>query len=235
MVEPVGDGDDDLVAHGRSEQWSRNGVTVGQRVDDPATDVDLGGLRCQTGCHGASAVWAGGFGRGDRGGHRRCRRFGSTAPGQCESARDAGGEEATPAEARRVQRITACRQCRHSTAPRLSRAGRREDDFHPAQVDAIAQPGPAVFLPMGGIQCCHARAPRGVAAFLLTATMLTIASAVMFPFEMRTVVALAENKLVATYYGYAAPSLGWESWSATVRPRSTDGLIDEPGVLLGSD
>lgn len=41
-----------------------------------------------------------------------------------------------------------------------------------------------------------------VAALLLTAAMLAIGTAAVFPFEMDTVVALSGDRLVATHYGY---------------------------------
>lgn len=48
----------------------------------------------------------------------------------------------------------------------------------------------------------------GVAAFLLSAGLVSIASAALFPFEMRTVVALADDKLVATHYGFYSTIVG---------------------------
>jgi hypothetical protein len=41
-----------------------------------------------------------------------------------------------------------------------------------------------------------------VAASLLSASLLATASAALFPFEMRTVVALSGDRLVATHYGF---------------------------------
>lgn len=48
----------------------------------------------------------------------------------------------------------------------------------------------------------------GIAALLLSAGLLAVASAALFPFEMRTVVALSRNKLVATHYGFYSTIVG---------------------------
>lgn len=48
----------------------------------------------------------------------------------------------------------------------------------------------------------------GVAALLLSASLLAIASAALFPFEMRTVVALSGDRLVATHYGFYSTIVG---------------------------
>jgi len=48
----------------------------------------------------------------------------------------------------------------------------------------------------------------GVAALLLSASLLAIASAALFPFEMRTVVALAGDRLVGTHYGFYSTIVG---------------------------
>jgi MFS family permease len=47
-----------------------------------------------------------------------------------------------------------------------------------------------------------------VVALLLTASLLAIASAALFPFEMRTVVALSDDRLVATHYGFYSTIVG---------------------------
>ncbi len=47
-----------------------------------------------------------------------------------------------------------------------------------------------------------------VAALLVSASLLAVASAALFPFEMRTVVVLAEDKLVATNYGFYSTIVG---------------------------
>lgn len=47
-----------------------------------------------------------------------------------------------------------------------------------------------------------------IAALLLCAGMLAVASAALFPFEMRTVVALSNNRLVATHYGFYSTIVG---------------------------
>ncbi|BBX60432.1 hypothetical protein MSHO_57770 [Mycobacterium shottsii] len=47
-----------------------------------------------------------------------------------------------------------------------------------------------------------------VAALLVSASLLAVASAALFPFEMRTVVVLAEDKLVATHYGFYSTIVG---------------------------
>jgi hypothetical protein len=41
-----------------------------------------------------------------------------------------------------------------------------------------------------------------VAALLVTAALLAVGTAAVFPFEMDTVVSLAEGRLVATHYGF---------------------------------
>ncbi|OBK18797.1 MFS transporter [Mycobacterium asiaticum] len=48
----------------------------------------------------------------------------------------------------------------------------------------------------------------GVSALLLSAGLLAIASAVLFPFEMRTVVTLSQNNRVATHYGFYSTIVG---------------------------
>lgn len=48
----------------------------------------------------------------------------------------------------------------------------------------------------------------GVAALLLSASLLAIASAALFPFEMRTVVSLSGDRLVATHYGFYSTIVG---------------------------
>ncbi len=47
-----------------------------------------------------------------------------------------------------------------------------------------------------------------VTALLLSASLLAIASAALFPFEMRTVVALSGDRLVATHYGFYSTIVG---------------------------
>jgi Na+/melibiose symporter-like transporter len=47
-----------------------------------------------------------------------------------------------------------------------------------------------------------------VAALLLSASLLATASAALFPFEMRTVVALSGDRLVATHYGFYSTIVG---------------------------
>lgn len=47
-----------------------------------------------------------------------------------------------------------------------------------------------------------------VMALLLSASLLAIASAALFPFEMRTVVALSGDRLVATHYGFYSTIVG---------------------------
>lgn len=63
--------------------------------------------------------------------------------------------------------------------------------FVPLVLLAWAQPGAAA---PGG-------AAVGVAALLIAAAALAVASAIVFPFEMDTIVALSGNRLVATHYG----------------------------------
>lgn len=52
-----------------------------------------------------------------------------------------------------------------------------------------------------------------VMALVLSASLLAVASAALFPFEMRAVVALSGDRLVATHYGSTAPSWASESSS----------------------
>ncbi|QUR69947.1 MDR family MFS transporter [Mycobacterium spongiae] len=47
-----------------------------------------------------------------------------------------------------------------------------------------------------------------IAALLLAASLLAIASAALFPFEMRTVVSLSGDRLVATHYGFYSTIVG---------------------------
>lgn len=47
-----------------------------------------------------------------------------------------------------------------------------------------------------------------IAALLLSAILLAVASAALFPFEMRTVVALSDNRRVATHYGFYSTIVG---------------------------
>ncbi|CAM2780940.1 MFS transporter [Mycobacterium intermedium] len=47
-----------------------------------------------------------------------------------------------------------------------------------------------------------------ITALLLSAGLLAIASAALFPFEMRTVVTLSSNRLVATHYGFYSTIVG---------------------------
>ncbi|WP_448468835.1 MFS transporter [Mycolicibacterium sp. XJ870] len=44
--------------------------------------------------------------------------------------------------------------------------------------------------------------PAAVAALILTAVLLALGSAAVFPFEMDTIVALSRDRLVATHYGF---------------------------------
>ncbi|WP_204079571.1 MDR family MFS transporter [Mycobacterium riyadhense] len=48
----------------------------------------------------------------------------------------------------------------------------------------------------------------GVAVLLVSAAMLAIASAALFPFEMRAVVALSGDRMVATHYGFYSTIVG---------------------------
>lgn len=48
----------------------------------------------------------------------------------------------------------------------------------------------------------------GVTALLLSAGLLAVASAALFPFEMRTVVTLSRDRLVATHYGFYSTIVG---------------------------
>ncbi len=66
----------------------------------------------------------------------------------------------------------------------------------------------ASFVPLALVPDGRYGTAAAVAALLVTATMLAIASAAMFPFEMRTVVALANNRLVATHYGFYSSVVG---------------------------
>ncbi|GAB3008298.1 MDR family MFS transporter [Mycobacterium bourgelatii] len=47
-----------------------------------------------------------------------------------------------------------------------------------------------------------------ITALLLSAGLLAVASAALFPFEMRTVVTLSNNRLVATHYGFYSTIVG---------------------------
>lgn len=66
----------------------------------------------------------------------------------------------------------------------------------------------ASFLPLVLVPDRRFGTAAAVAALLLTAGLLAIASAALFPFEMRTVVALSENRLVATHYGFYSTIVG---------------------------
>jgi MFS family permease len=63
------------------------------------------------------------------------------------------------------------------------------------------------FLPLLAVQAVPAAArsavavTAGVAALLLASAMLAVGTAVVFPFEMDTIVALSGDRLVATHYG----------------------------------
>jgi hypothetical protein len=48
----------------------------------------------------------------------------------------------------------------------------------------------------------------GVTALLLSASLLAIASAALFPFQMRTVVSLSGDRLDATRYGFYSTGVG---------------------------
>lgn len=47
-----------------------------------------------------------------------------------------------------------------------------------------------------------------VMALVLSASLLAVASAALFPFEMRAVVALSGDRLVATHYGFYSTIVG---------------------------
>ncbi|MDZ4234400.1 MAG: MFS transporter [Dietzia sp.] len=57
---------------------------------------------------------------------------------------------------------------------------------------------PMTIVPDGG----RFGTAAGVAALLTSAAILAVGSAAVFPFEMDTVVSLAQNRLVATHYGF---------------------------------
>ncbi|OSC41917.1 MFS transporter [Mycobacterium decipiens] len=56
--------------------------------------------------------------------------------------------------------------------------------------------------------CERFGAAAAITALLVSAVLLTAASAVMFPFEMRTVVALSDERLVATHQGFYSTIMG---------------------------
>lgn len=67
----------------------------------------------------------------------------------------------------------------------------------------------AAFLPLLAIpNAARFGTAAGVVALLLSAALVAIASAALFPFEMRTVVALSGDKLVATHYGFYSTIVG---------------------------
>ncbi|SOJ57259.1 Multidrug resistance protein MdtH [Mycobacterium simulans] len=63
---------------------------------------------------------------------------------------------------------------------------------------------PLALVPNGERFGTHA----GVAVLLASAAMLAIASAALFPFEMRAVVALSGDRMVATHYGFYSTIVG---------------------------
>jgi len=63
---------------------------------------------------------------------------------------------------------------------------------------------PLAVIPNGG----RFGTATAVTALLLSASLLAVASAALFPFEMRTVVALSDDKLVATHYGFYSTIVG---------------------------
>jgi MFS family permease len=60
----------------------------------------------------------------------------------------------------------------------------------------------AAFVPLIVVPDDRWGKPTAVAALLLTAALLAVGSAAVYPFEMDTVVSLAGDRLVATYYGF---------------------------------
>ena len=60
----------------------------------------------------------------------------------------------------------------------------------------------AAFVPLIVVPDDRWGQPAAVAALLLTAALLAVGSAAIYPFEMDTVVSLAGDRLVATYYGF---------------------------------
>ena len=60
----------------------------------------------------------------------------------------------------------------------------------------------AAFVPLIVVPDGRWGQPAAVAALLLTAALLAVGSAAVYPFEMDTVVSLAGDRLVATYYGF---------------------------------
>lgn len=60
----------------------------------------------------------------------------------------------------------------------------------------------AAFVPLIVVPDDRWGQPAAVAALLMTAALLAVGSAAVYPFEMDTVVSLAGDRLVATYYGF---------------------------------
>ncbi|CAM4177259.1 Multidrug resistance protein MdtH [Mycobacterium basiliense] len=82
----------------------------------------------------------------------------------------------------------------------------------------------------------------GITALLLSASLLAVASAALFPFEMRTVVALSGDRLVATHYGFYSTIVGvgilvgnlGVGWLMTMAHRlNADELVWSGLVLVG--
>lgn len=67
----------------------------------------------------------------------------------------------------------------------------------------------ASFVPLALVPTAHELGTAAaVAALLMSTLLLSIASTVMFPFEMRAVVVLSGERLVATHYGFYSTIIG---------------------------
>ncbi|VBA49601.1 MFS transporter [Mycobacterium pseudokansasii] len=68
----------------------------------------------------------------------------------------------------------------------------------------------ASFVPLALVPTAHELGTAAaVAALLMSTLLLSIASTVMFPFEMRAVVQLSGERLVATHYGFYSTIIGF--------------------------
>ncbi|VBA57017.1 Multidrug resistance protein MdtH [Mycobacterium attenuatum] len=67
----------------------------------------------------------------------------------------------------------------------------------------------ASFAPLAAVPDAHRLGTRAaVAALLMSAAMLAVASAAVFPFEMHIVMSLSDDRLVATHYGFYNTIIG---------------------------
>ena len=66
----------------------------------------------------------------------------------------------------------------------------------------------SAFMPLLLLPAAVFGVPVAVAALLVSAAVLAIGSAAVFPFEMDTVVALADGRLVGTHYGFYSTIVG---------------------------